>query len=90
MFKRAKATITTLFKTYGITAGAVWLVTWVVGFGGFYVSTALAMSTSGVEASCWQTAAVAYGAFALSYPIRVGVTVALTPPLALRLQRFRK
>ncbi len=89
MFKRAKSAITTLFKTYGITAVAVWLTTWVVGFGGFYLSAALALSTSGVESSCWQTAAAAYGAFVLSYPIRVGATVALTPPLALRLQRLR-
>lgn len=89
MFKRAKSAITTLFKTYGMTAVAVWLTTWVVGFAGFYVSAALALSTSGVESTCWQTAAVAYGAFVLSYPIRVGATVAITPPLAIKLRRLR-
>ena len=90
MFKRAKSAITTLFKTYGTTAVVVWLTTWVVGFAGFYVSAACALSTSGVESTCWQTGAAAYGAFVLSYPLRVGATVALTPPIALKLQRLRE
>ena len=90
MFQKAKLAITHLFKTYGITAVGVWLTTWVVGFAGFYASAACALSASEIESSVWQVAAVAYGAFVLSYPIRVGATVALTPPLAVTLRRMRK
>ena len=90
MFKRAKTAITTLFKTYGITAVVVWLTTWVVGFAGFYLSAHYAFSTSGIDSTYWQTGAAAYGGFALSYPLRVGATLTLTPPIAVGLKRLRR
>ena len=89
MFARARTAITTLFATYGLSAFVVWSAMWLIGFAGFYVTTAYALSSSGVESTCWQTGAAAYGAFLLSYPVRVGATVALTPPFALTVRRFR-
>lgn len=89
MFKRARQTITDLFKTYGTVAVAVWVSTWVLGYAGFYLSTMCTMSSSGIDATCWQIGATAYGAFLLSYPLRVGATVTLTPPIALRVRRMR-
>ena len=90
MFKRAKQTITELFKTYGLVAVAVWSLTWVLGYAGFYLSTLYTFGSTGVEASCWQIAGAAYGGFLLSYPVRVGATVTLTPTVAHGVKRLRR